>query len=515
MIRYLLLLAVILGACTMQKSPSEHSERPNILILYLDDLGLGDVGAYGATAIPTPNIDRLAHEGLQFLNGYATSATCTPSRYGLLTGEYPWKNKHAQILEGDAPLIIHPKQATLPRKLQQAGYATAVIGKWHLGLGDGKVDWNAEVSPGPNALGFDHAYIMAATNDRVPTVYLENGKVQGLDPSDPIKVSYQQNFEGEPTALSHPELLTLQWHHGHNQSIVNGVPRIGYMKGGQQARWNDEEMSDHFLEKAKAFLNQQQEQPFFLYYAMHQPHVPRMAHPRFQGATSLGARGDVIVEADDAIGQLMAHLDSLGQLENTLIVLTSDNGPVLNDGYMDQSELLNGDHAPTAGRRGGKYSLFDGGAHVPFITYWKGQILAGKSMALVSQLDLFNSINALLALPQEKELDSQNLLPVLLGKQANGREKFIVEASQNLALIAGDWAMIPPYAGAPLYRDADIELGKDPHFQLYHLEDDPGQQHSLADSQPLKLAEMQKMFLQEIKATIVEDRFLNLEDEIP
>ena len=158
-----------------------------------------------------------------------------------MTGMYPWKNKEAKILPGDAPLIINENQFTLPKMMQQCGYATGAIGKWHLGMGDGNVNWNETVKPGAKEIGFDYSCLIAATNDRVPTVYVENGDVVGLDPADPIEVSYEHNFEGEPTAISHPEMLKMQWAHGHNNSIVNGIPRIGYMKGGQKARWKDEE----------------------------------------------------------------------------------------------------------------------------------------------------------------------------------------------------------------------------------------------------------------------------------
>ncbi len=221
---------------------SQHvEEKPNVIVILADDLGFGDVSAYGSTTIHTPNIDSLAHGGVCFTNGYATSATSTPSRYALMTGMYPWKNKDAKILPGDAPLIINENQFTLPKMMQQCGYATGAIGKWHLGMGDGNVNWNETVKPGAKEIGFDYSCLIAATNDRVPTVYVENGDVVGLDPADPIEVSYEHNFEGEPTAISHPEMLKMQWAHGHNNSIVNGIPRIGYMKGGQKARWKDEE----------------------------------------------------------------------------------------------------------------------------------------------------------------------------------------------------------------------------------------------------------------------------------
>ena len=305
----LLLSALFIVSCAKTKKQEpvqeEKTKNPNIVVIYLDDLGYGDLCSYGATEISTPNIDALANGGIKFTNGYASSATCTPSRYALLTGMYPWKNTSAKILPGTAPLIISTEQQTLPKLLKKEGYDTAIVGKWHLGLGSGNVNWNEKVTPGPNEVGFDESYILAATQDRVPTVYIKDGFVVNLDPNDPIEVDYKNNFEGQPTGKDNPELLTMKWHHGHNSSIVNGIPRIGFMKGGDAAKWSDVDMADHFLEKAQAYVKSHKEKPFFLYYAMQQPHVPRTPHPRFVGKTNLGPRGDVIVEADWCIGCLL------------------------------------------------------------------------------------------------------------------------------------------------------------------------------------------------------------------
>ena len=367
---FLFIVFIALNLVGCAKDP----QNPNIIIIYTDDLGYGDVSAYGATEISTPNMDFLANNGVKFTQGYASSATCTPSRYALLTGTYPWKEKRARILPGTAPLIIDTAQITLPKMLKNQGYETAVIGKWHLGLGTGQVDWNSHISPGPNEIGFDHAYIMAATQDRVPTVYIENGYVDGLDPSDPIEISYKRNYEGHATGKNNPELLSMMWHHGHNGTIVNGVPRIGFMKGGESAKWSDIDMADHFLNKVKKYIKSKKDKPFFLYYGMQQPHVPRTPHPRFVRATSLGPRGDVIAEADWCVGELIKTLEQEGLMENTLIVFSSDNGPVLNDGYYDDAVEKNGNHTATGVLRGGKYSLFEAGTRVPFMMYWKGKI---------------------------------------------------------------------------------------------------------------------------------------------
>ncbi len=490
----LLVGAMLLASCQPAKNETkQENQKPNVVVIYLDDLGYGDLSSYGATELQTPNIDALANGGVKFTNGYASSATCTPSRYALLTGVYPWKNKSARILPGTAPLIIDTAQVTLPKMLRTQGYQTALVGKWHLGLGTGHVNWNEAVSPGPNELGFDYAYYMAATQDRVPTVYLENGMVEGLDPNDPIEIDYKNNFEGQTSGKDNPELCEMMWHHGHNSTIVNGVPRIGFMKGGEAAKWSDIDMADHFLAKAQDYVKTHKDQPFFLYYAMQQPHVPRTPHPRFEGKSGMGPRGDVILEADWCIGEFMKTLEEEGILENTLIVFSSDNGPVLNDGYFDDAVEKLGNHTPAGPLRGGKYSLFEAGTRVPFITYWKGTIQSGVSDALVCQMDLLASL-AKLTGTEEASTDSEELLDVLLGKSADGRESLVIEATTRTALRKGNWLMIPPYNGARKNKQVNIELGNDKVFQLYNLKEDIGQQNNLAESNPEKLAEMLESF---------------------
>ncbi len=493
--KFLLIIYLALGLvnCNPSKEKDSGNASPNIILIYLDDLGYGDVGAYGSVALKTPNIDKLANGGVRFTDGYASSATCSPSRYALLTGTYPWRNERAKILSGTAPLLIDTAQMTLPKMLKAKGYSTGIVGKWHLGLGDGNVDWNKRISPGPNEVGFDYSYIMAATQDRVPTVYIENGYVAGRDPDDPILVSYQENFPGEPTGKDNPELLKMKWHHGHNSSIINGISRIGYMKGGEKAKWVDEDMADVFLERAQEYILNHKDGPFFLYYALQQPHVPRTPHERFVGLSGMGPRGDVIVEADWCIGELVNTLEEQGLLENTLIILSSDNGPVLNDGYYDDAVEKLGNHKPWGPLRGGKYSLFEAGTRVPFITYWKSNIEPASSSALISQIDIFASLAQLVG-SQETTPDSEKLLDVFLGKSQQGREELILEATTRTALRKGDWVMIPPYDGPAVAAQVNIELGNFEKYQLYNLQDDIGEQNNLAESDPDKLKEMIELY---------------------
>ena len=479
--------------CFISCNKKETPIKPNIIIVYMDDLGYGDVSYNGASKLKTPNMDAMAMAGMRFNNGYATSATCTPSRYALLTGVYPWREKRAKILTGTAPLIIGTDQMTLPKMLKQEGYQTAIIGKWHLGLGNGNVNWNKLVSPGPNQVGFDYSYILAATQDRVPTVYIEDGKVVGLDPNDPIEVNYQKNFKGEPTGLENPELLTMNWHHGHNSSIVNGIPRIGFMRGGEAAKWSDIDMADHFLNGIQKYIKSHKGKPFFLYYPMQQPHVPRTPHPRFEGLSELGPRGDAIVEADWCLGELKKTLEAEGIIDNTLIIFSSDNGPVLNDGYYDDSDVKNGDHLPSGPFRGGKYSLFEAGTRVPFFTYWKGKIKPGVSDSMVSQLDLLSSLAQLVG-SEVRTADSLPLLELLMGQSDEGRDEMVIEATSRTAFKRGDWVMIPPYEGPAVNDNVQIELGNDSDFQLYNLNEDIEQQNNLAPLMPGKLQEMLTAF---------------------
>lgn len=486
-------------------APRASDKQPNVVIILADDMGYGDVSAYGQTTIQTPNIDRLARGGVCFTDGHATSATSTPSRYGLFTGMYPWKNKDAHILPGDAPLIISPQQFTMPKMFQRAGYTTAAIGKWHLGMGVGKINWNEHIVPGAREIGFDYSCIIAATVDRVPTVYVENGNVVGLDPNDPIEVSYEQNFPGEPTALTHPELVQMKWSHGHNNTVINGIGRIGFMKGGHSARWKDDQMAQYFLDRCNAFIDANKHQPFFLYYGLHEPHVPRVPDTRFANQSPLGPRGDVLLEADWCVGQLIQKLENEGLLDNTLIIFSSDNGPVLDDGYDDGARESASLHDPKGGLRGGKYSLFDAGTRVPFFVYWRGHIRPVISDALISQQDLVASLAALIHQPVPDGLDSENHLSTFLGHSRKPRKEMIVEAAGRLAYRYGRYALIPPYRGARRNATGN-ELGVVDDYTLYDLQADPSQQQDITASHPRLVSKFKKRFLRLVGEHYKENR---------
>ncbi|WP_420150776.1 sulfatase family protein [Spirosoma sp.] len=473
----------VVGVAQMSYAQS----RPNIVLIYADDLGFGDVSCYGATKIKTPNIDQVAAEGLRFTNAHASSATCTPSRFSLLTGQYAWRKSGTGIAPGDAALIIPTDRLILPGMLQKAGYKTAAIGKWHLGLGPkGGADWNGDIKPGPLEIGFDYSFLLPATGDRVPCVYVENHRIVGLSPNDPIQVSYVAPVGNEPTGKNNPELLKMKFSHGHDQTIINGVSRIGYMSGGKSARWVDEDMADVLTRKTVEFMeaNQKQSQPFFVYFATHDIHVPRLPNARFVGKSGMGPRGDAILQLDWCVGEITKALDRLGLTTNTLLIISSDNGPVIDDGYQDQAvEKLNG-HKPAGPLRGGKYSAFDAGTRVPFLVRWPLQVKTGTSDALVSQIDMFASLAALTGqtLATNEGPDSFNSLETILGKNRDDRQ-YVVEQSLNstLSVLKGRWKYIEPNSGPAINKNTHTELGNDSKPQLYDLKTDLGETKNVAE----------------------------------
>ncbi|SFU17566.1 Arylsulfatase A [Algoriphagus locisalis] len=496
---FLSALAVcLLFSCSEKPRTEAPEEKPNVLIIYTDDVGYGDLSIYGGKIL-TPNIDKLATDGLLFTNAYATAATCTPSRYSLLTGEYAWRAKGRGVAAGDASALIRPGVETLPSVMQRAGYRTAVIGKWHLGLGgDEGPDWNGELNPGPLEIGFDYSFIIPATGDRVPTVFVEDHHIVGLDLADPIEVNYREKIRDGPTGKDNPELLKMMWSHGHNHSIVNGVSRIGYQRGGEAAMWRDEDFAQTFVDKASAFIDEESDKPFFMYFSTHDIHVPRIAHERFQGATDFGPRGDVIVQLDWQVGELMKLLKEKGFEENTIVIFSSDNGPVLDDGYVDQARELIADHKQTGELSGGKYSALEAGTRVPFIVKWPASVKAGStSEVMFSQVDLLGSFAGKMGVEfnAKQAIDTENHWGVLIGESSEGRYSLVQEALfSNLAYLRSDgMKLIPANEGPEMVPWGPIiSTGFAKEDQLFDIKSDPKETQDLSGDKPDVLSEMKK-----------------------
>jgi arylsulfatase A-like enzyme len=435
------------------------ADRPNIIVIITDDLGFGDVGCYGSTAIPTPHIDRMCAEGLKMTRCYATASTCTPTRYSMLTGEYAFRQppRRTSILDGDAPLAIAETQTTVPSVLRAAGYSTHLVGKWHLGIGDGQkpVDFNGYVGPGPLEVGFDHAFYIPATVDRVPCVFIEDHAVHNLDPSDPLEISYKTPIRDEPIARERPDLLKYKGDDQHSDTIINGIGRIGYMKGGKSARWIDEDITDVLVERARATIEAEHDRPFFLLLGTHDPHKPHLPHPRFADKSACGRRGDSIVQTDWLVGQIMQSLKEQGLDDNTLVFFTSDNGPAIHDGYFDGAFDTLGDHKPAGPFRGVKYTVYEGGCRVPGIVRWPGRLEPSETDALFALIDLgptLATIAGVDSLPSGGFPDAVDQAAVLLGERRDSIRKSLVlqGLGQARAIVSERWKYMPAtHAGKP------------------------------------------------------------------
>ena len=478
------------------------ARKPNIVFILADDIGYGDLGCYGATRVKTPRVDGLARQGIRFTDAHAPAAVCTPTRYAFITGQYAWRHPAGSaILSGEAPLAIDPALSTTPSLLRQAGYATGLVGKWHIGLGKGDLDFNKEIRPGPLEVGFDYAFFFPATGDRVPCVYIENRGVVGLDPGDPIRVSYRAKVGDDPTGKENPELLTMKPSHGHDNTIINGISRIGWMSGGKAARWNDEQMADTLSGKAVAFIERSKDRPFFLYFATQDIHVPRVPSPARKGKSGCGTRGDVIQQFDDAVGAVLDALDRLKLADHTLVIVSSDNGGVMDDGYADGAVRDSSGHQCNAPLRGYKGSLWEGGTREPLVARWPGRIKAGAtSDELISLVDMLATFAAVAGqpLPADAGPDSFNVLPALLGEPHDKplRDHLVIQTNGTsaLAIRKGPWKLIPGNAGG---GGKAKEKGAAPGGgQLYNLVDDLGEKTDVAAKHPEIVKELSDLLAQ-------------------
>lgn len=497
--RSLLTLALVLGLLPTAAHSLSAAERPNLVVIMADDLGYGDISCNGSKTISTPNIDKVAAEGLRFTSGYCSASTCTPTRVSFLTGTYAFRVKNSGIAPPNGPAIIQPGTPTLASMLKEFGYSTAVIGKWHLGLGDPKPDWNGELKPGPLEIGFDHCFLLPTTNDRVPQVFVENHRVRGLDPADPLWVGDKIPSPDHPTGISHRSELKMDWSHGHNGTIHNGISRIGFYTGGHKARFRDQDLADEWAKQYNQWIEANKDKPFFLFFASHDIHVPRAPHERFLGKSGMGPRGDSILEFDWSVGELMKTLERLGLAEKTIVVICSDNGPVLDDGYKDDAVEKLGDHQPAGPFRGGKYSTFEGGTRTPFITRWKGRIKPGVSDEIVCTIDLPASIAAITGASLDKNgfLDSENLASALLGEPgARGRSSLLTQDNNGtkLGLREGNWKLVKHSQG----KGAGPQSPG--NHMLFNLANDPGEKTNVANDHPAEFQRLKARLAEIVKA---------------
>jgi arylsulfatase A-like enzyme len=494
----LLTLTMILAGLSAGGSitGAEAPRPPHVIVILADDLGWGDVSCQGGV-VPTPAIDRLAREGRRFTSGYCSASTCTPTRYSLLTGEYAFRRPGTGIAPPGAAAIIQPGTPTLPEALRAAGYATAVVGKWHLGLGEpGKgPDWNGRLVPGPLEIGFDHCFLLPTTNDRVPQVFVAGDRVANLDPADPLWVGMTKPSTDHVNGIDHRDRLTMDWSHGHNGTIHNGIGRIGFYTGGERARFRDQDLADTWVTESLRWIDRRRaadtDQPFFLLFASHDIHVPRVPHERFAGASGLGPRGDCIMQLDWCVGELIAALERLGIADETLVIVCSDNGPVLDDGYKDEAVEKLGDHRPAGPFRGGKYDVYEGGTRTPFIAWWPNGIVPAVCDEIVCTIDLPRTLATLAGRPPAEELfpDSEDLLGVLLGKPgALGRATLVQQdngRSGRFGYRNGRWKLVrqPGKKQPPKQADRPDSAAL-PRDALYDLEADPGETIDVSDRFP-------------------------------
>lgn len=484
---------------TTAKCQTSPANLPNVVLINADDLGYGDLSVYGATRVQTPHIDQLAAEGIRLTDFHSVSAVCSPSRYALLTGQYPFRINLWDAIFLKASLKIDTNRVTIADLMKKAGYATAAFGKWHLGFGEiSPVDWNKPLKPGPLEVGFDYYFGVPVLNSHPPFVYVENHHVVGLDPEkDPMVYG-----ETARTRIFDEKF---------------GINEIG---GGRAAheRYQDRMVGTTLKDTAIAWIRKHQDEPFFIYFASTNIHHPFTPFPAFIGSSQAGPYGDFIQELDWMVGEILRTLEEEGLKDNTLVIFTSDNGGMLNRG--GQTALEAG-HKANGDLLGWKFDAWEGGHRVPFIARWPGKIKAGMvSDQLYGNIDIFATLAALTGYqPGEDEgPDSRNMLPVLLDKpDAVERQHLMIAAANpaNIALRKGKWMYISAQAGGgfgDLYpgthgfggpaafpftgqKNSDIVDGRirqdAPPAQLYNLETDPGQHFNVYRKHPDVVRDMQ------------------------
>lgn len=501
---FMLSVGVVSSGLTYAQAQS-ISEKPNVVIIYTDDVGYGDLGCYGATKVRTPNIDRLAESGCLFTDAHSASAVSTPSRYCLITGEYAFRKDIYGPIGYQTPLLIDSDQTTIADVMKISGYSTALIGKWHLGLGIDKPDWNSKLSPGPLELGFDYFFGIPTVSSHPPFFYVENHFVYGYDQADPVVLGVKAKTK------EFPEKFDL--------SHVGGATKAHQL-------FDDEKHGTELTGRAVDWIKKNKDRPFFLLYCTPHIHHPFTPDPKFRGTSDAGRYGDYLHELDWITGEIIKTLDELGITNNTLLIFTSDNGGMLNQGGQDAWSMghrLNGDLL------GFKFDAWEGGHRVPFIARWPGKIKPGsKSSILIANIDLLATMAALTGyeLKKGEGPDSYNILPTLISDSSRQiRDHLVIAPSRpaNLTLRKNGWVYISSqggggftaakpgdhgFGGPPALQwtnepNSDIADGKikpdAAEAQLYNLINDPSQSKNVIRENQRIAASMKNM-LEQIKS---------------
>lgn len=462
-----------LTACSQQA-------KPNIVIIYTDDQGYGDVSALNPEAkFKTPNMDKLAHEGLTFTDGHSSDAVCTPSRYSMLTGRYSWRTKlKKSVLRADGPCLIEKDRMTIASLLKENGYKTAIIGKWHLqmefvgNLKDGGRDWSKPFTDGPIEKGFDYFFGIPASMNYGILTYLENDKV--LDP--PILFT-KKKMDVTPRTYR----MTPPYQKEKNKGYVEVAPSF-----------NDELVLETLASKAVEYINKaakdpKGDKPFFLYVPLTSPHLPHSTHPDFQGRSNCGNYGDFMEETDYRIGQVLDALKANGLEENTLVIFSSDNGAETN--YKYQRDTYQ--HYSSLNFRGGKRDIYEGGHRVPFLMRWPKVISAGgKIDTPVSQSDYLATIADIIGvkLPDNAGEDSYSLYPFMKDANTNmNLDRAVIHHAftGHFAIREGKWKLnMFRGSGGSLKPVIIIPKTGEARYELYDMENDPGETTNLYFKHP-------------------------------
>lgn len=464
---FTLLLTVLVGGF----ATAADSSPPNIVVILADDMGYGDVQALNpASTIPTPNLDRLAADGMAFLDAHTPSAVCTPTRYGLLTGRYCWRSRlKSGVQNGYGPPLIETDRSTIASFLKGHGYRTGIVGKWHLGLGfvkgdDDSIDFAKKLTHGPNSLGFDFSHIIPASLDFPPYVYIENHQVTGV----PKETQPAQKF---------PQFLR---------------------KGELGSDFDMEGCLDHLAEQAAGFVRKSAagDQPFFLYFPLTAPHKPVWPHRRFVGKSKLGPYGDFVMQVDATVGVVLKELDRSGVRDNTLVIYTSDNGSFMHR-LNDESERDHVDddslqayradrHRANGPWRGTKADVWEAGHRVPFFVRWPGHVKAGRqSRSTICLTDVYATVAAVLgkSVPEKAAADSFSFASVLDGKLA-AKRPFVVNhsAAGMFAVRDGHWKLVLGNGSGGRQQPRGKPFQKP--YQLFDLDADPGETSNVIDNHP-------------------------------